>query len=253
MIGMSWFKIHRQIFENGTWRNPLEFRLFIWLIGNAVYDSKSLIYGDVKITRGQYLRSFRKLQDDLTYIDNNQVIKPALGTIHRAVEKLVRREMILTLETELGTLFTIINYEKYQGNSKHLGESETELGTELGTSAEHPLNNTKKDKKDKNIYICSDIENMFNEFWSIYPKKVSKKKTLVSFKKIKDLNKGKFEIILKALKEQKESSQWQNNNGQYIPHPTSWLNQERWEDETPRNSISPINKNQQTLIPEYLR
>jgi len=52
---MSWFKMHRQIFENGIWKNPIEFRLFTWLIGNAVYD-KDIHYSEVTIKRGQFLR-----------------------------------------------------------------------------------------------------------------------------------------------------------------------------------------------------
>ena len=27
------------------------------------------------------------------------------------------------------------------------------------------------------------------------------------------------------------SAQWQRDNGQYIPHPATWLNQGRWDDE----------------------
>jgi hypothetical protein len=160
---MSWFKMHRQIFENGIWKNPIEFRLFTWLIGNAVYD-KDIHYSEVTIKRGQYLRSFRKLQEDLKYTDNNKVIIPSLGTIKRTVDKLLRKEMITILETPLGTLFTIPNYEKYQAkgteikqfDEREINENEelgTGLGTGLGTATEQQRNNTKKDKNEKNIYI----------------------------------------------------------------------------------------------------
>ena len=29
----------------------------------------------------------------------------------------------------------------------------------------------------------------------------------------------------------KKSKEWKKENGKYIPHPTTWLNQKRWEDE----------------------
>ena len=37
--------------------------------------------------------------------------------------------------------------------------------------------------------------------------------------------------MVKAIEVQKKSEQWQRDNGQYIPHPSTWLNQRRWEDE----------------------
>ena len=40
-----------------------------------------------------------------------------------------------------------------------------------------------------------------------------------------------IDIMLKAIEVQKKSEQWQRDNGQYIPHPSTWLNQRRWEDE----------------------
>ena len=128
---MSWFKTHRQIFENGIWKNPIEFRLFMWLIGNAVYD-KDIHYSEVTVKRGQYLRSFRKLQEDLRYTDNNKIKIPSLGTIKRTVDKLLRKKMIAILETPLGTLFTITNYEKYQSNGVETKQFEDQAINKMG-------------------------------------------------------------------------------------------------------------------------
>jgi hypothetical protein len=149
---MSWFKTHRQIFENGIWKNPIEFRLFTWLIGNAVYD-KDIHYSEVTVKRGQYLRSFRKLQEDLKYIENNKIITPSKGTVERAINSLERKAMITKTATELGTLFTLVNYEKYQSNPMNIEDDKNELGTGLGTHLGQQRDNTKKDKKEKNIYI----------------------------------------------------------------------------------------------------
>ena len=42
-----------------------------------------------------------------------------------------------------------------------------------------------------------------------------------------------FQRMLEAIKEQTASEQWKRDNGQYIPNPATWLNQGRWDDETP--------------------
>jgi phage replication O-like protein O len=84
-------------------------------------------------------------------------------------------------------------------------------------------NNLNIDNKDK-------IKNAreFELFWQEYPRKVAKKKAMLLFSKL-NLNDRLIEEIITALKQQKESDQWQNTK--YIPHPTTWLSQERWNDE----------------------
>jgi len=37
-------------------------------------------------------------------------------------------------------------------------------------------------------------------------------------------------IILTAIKQSKNSADWQKENGQYIPYPATWLNAKGWED-----------------------
>jgi hypothetical protein len=36
-----------------------------------------------------------------------------------------------------------------------------------------------------------------------------------------------------ALQWQKDSQQWYESGGKYIPNPTTYINQARWEDEKP--------------------
>jgi hypothetical protein len=68
----------------------------------------------------------------------------------------------------------------------------------------------------------------FDKFWDSYPRKVGKGAAFRDWKKIKSRNDTE---ILTALEQQKKQDQWQRNNGQYVPHPTTWINQRRWEDE----------------------
>ena len=70
----------------------------------------------------------------------------------------------------------------------------------------------------------------FDEFWKLYPRKVGKAAALKSWKKIKPTAEL-FERILTAVEAAKNSQQWQKDGGQYIPHPATWLNQGRWDDE----------------------
>ena len=37
--------------------------------------------------------------------------------------------------------------------------------------------------------------------------------------------------VLKSLSLLENSDEWTKDDGKYIPHPSTWLNQRRWEDE----------------------
>lgn len=70
----------------------------------------------------------------------------------------------------------------------------------------------------------------FEVFWKAYPRKVAKKYAGKIWQNMK-VNDIFFDTIMKALEIQKKSKQWTDEKGQFIPHPSKWLNQERWNDE----------------------
>ena len=73
-------------------------------------------------------------------------------------------------------------------------------------------------------------EHDFAQFWSAYPRKIGKGAAEKSWSKIK-MDDALFKTVLDAVESQKKSNQWKRDNGQYIPNPSTWLNQKRWEDE----------------------
>lgn len=48
-----------------------------------------------------------------------------------------------------------------------------------------------------------------------------------------------FAQIMDAVEVQKKSEGWLKDNGVYIPHPSTWLRQKRWLDETQRVKEEP--------------
>lgn len=76
----------------------------------------------------------------------------------------------------------------------------------------------------------SAVADGFAAFWSAYPLKKAKATAEKAWQKLKpsaDLQAA----ILSAIAAHKLSADWQRDAGKYIPHPTTWLNQRRWEDE----------------------
>ena len=72
----------------------------------------------------------------------------------------------------------------------------------------------------------------FLEFWSRYPRKVGKRAALKAWNKARP-DPQLIGKILTTVDQQKSSDQWRKDNGEYIPHPATWLNEGRWDDEPP--------------------
>jgi hypothetical protein len=87
-----------------------------------------------------------------------------------------------------------------------------------------------KKKPSRAVALVNEyVDDGFNKFWESYPKKVGRDAALKSWEKVKP----PIDDVIYALAWQKQSEQWHKNNGQFIPNPSTYLNQGRWKDEAP--------------------
>jgi len=75
-------------------------------------------------------------------------------------------------------------------------------------------------------------ESDFDQFWLSYPRKTGKHLARKIWKGISG-DKALVDSIIQAVQRQRRSTDWTKDNGAYIPHASTWLNQRRWEDEVP--------------------
>lgn len=74
----------------------------------------------------------------------------------------------------------------------------------------------------------------FERFWTAYPRKTAKGAAAAAYAKArKAATFPGIEAIEKTLRQFSWTEQWKRDGGQFIPHPTTWLNQQRWLDEIP--------------------
>lgn len=76
----------------------------------------------------------------------------------------------------------------------------------------------------------------FDEFWNCYPRKVNKGQAKRIWKRLK-VNSEFLKLILATLEKQKSCEQWKKDNGKFIPHPSTWLNAEGWENQLESNDV----------------
>lgn len=152
------FQTSREIFENPIWTDVIKFRIFFYIYGNAVFAKEGTQVGDIHLKRGQYLRSYRNLQKDLTYLEKRAFKTYSISTIDNKVKQLVKEERIKIESTDYGTLFTVLNYEEYQGFERYQKSLSEQQPNSNRTATERHPNNNKNDNKDNNIMSSKDGE-----------------------------------------------------------------------------------------------
>ncbi|KIN42394.1 hypothetical protein B4070_4266 [Bacillus subtilis] len=151
---MDAFLMNRGIFNHDIWSDVVKFRIFFYLIGNAVSSKEGIQQDGVHVQQGQYLRSLRNLQDDLAYREgkgNKKKVYP-LTTLRRKLKSLENDGEITTKLTDSGTLFTVVNYASYQG----LQGSENEIVAQKRHTDGTPTAQKEEPKPKKKRYVYDE-------------------------------------------------------------------------------------------------
>lgn len=85
-----------------------------------------------------------------------------------------------------------------------------------------------KEQKHVQSELIAPVGSRFDEFWKAYPRKVNKADAQKAWK-TKKLDSIAETIIAAVVARVADPGQW--SDPQYIPHPTTYLNGARWEDE----------------------
>jgi hypothetical protein len=94
-----------------------------------------------------------------------------------------------------------------------------------GDSVTGALPEKRREEKKKN-----QGDERFQNFWSLYPNKKSKGHALKVWNRLNP-SEQLYAEILKGVARAKNSMAWLKDDGQFIPHPATWLNGERWLDD----------------------
>jgi hypothetical protein len=119
--------------------------------------------------------------------------------------------------------------KRFRERSRNVTETvnETAPDTDTETDTETDKNQKKIPKKRDRSAGSAEFEN----FWSVYPRKINRAVALKAFEKA--TRKTEADLIITAVRGYKFA-----DDEQFIPHPATWLNQERWIDGTP-TSVRP--------------
>lgn len=111
---------------------------------------------------------------------------------------------------------------------QELNDRSTNVDDPLQRNGNHKDTDTDTDKNKNNTPPM--VDDLFPKFWKMYPNKKGKAAAEKAWKKLK-VTTDLFRQIAEGLAAQVVCEAWVKDGGQFIPHPATWLNGKRWEDE----------------------
>jgi hypothetical protein len=219
----GYVKLYRKIMSWEWYTTPLTCHLFIHLLLRV--NHKDSHWRGQLIKRGSHITSISKLAYDSGL---------SVEQVKTALKHLQSTNDITKISSNKNSLIIVTNYDWYQtlyGDDNNQDNKQATNKQQTNNKQVTTNKNEKNDNNEKNINIYVQIaEKWFEAFWKMYPKKVNKKKAKDKFIKICKDEKT-YQAIMTGLRRQLHSNQWQKDDGLFIPHPLTWLNGERWNDE----------------------
>lgn len=90
---------------------------------------------------------------------------------------------------------------------------------------------TEKKARGRDGRLAADIDG-FEEFWALYPRRTAKAAALRAWAAAKRKRVlPPLAAVLASLRKQIDKNDWRGCEARFVPHASTWLNQERWADE----------------------
>lgn len=241
-------KVHRKLLESNVWRLPaLDLKLWVWILLSASASEYDLDNG-IHLEPGEFVTTYARMREALA--------TDAMGPLPRHVPSMKEVRVALRHHKERGTVevgqalgqtglhIKVLHWNEYQDRfDRTRADSKDEVGQGKGRARALEQEEEKKRSKKKdttnahsgNGNGASSVD--FDTFWAAYPKKVGKGTARTAYARA--VRKANASVILEAIKGQTPAML---ENPEYIPHPTTWLNGERWEDDQGGKTLDDIKR-----------
>lgn len=154
MSDNGWVKVHRKIMKSTIWGDPLRLKAWIHCILSANHEDNDVFMNGnvVKVKKGQFITSNRKLQEEWGCSTN---------TVKKILNQLTDLGMIeYSTESRRYTVVSLTNYGVYQDRvySERDTERDTQRDSERDTERDTEREQTRRYKNNKNDK--EDIKNI---------------------------------------------------------------------------------------------
>ena len=213
--------------DNGRW-----FKLWCSALDDSDLDNLDIADFGRWVKLGAYIKEHGD-NGEIVLVEPARVVVSMLQVsafqcIFDAVKRF--KNVTVSCETNAPVSIRIIyeNWHKYQGDfsSDRVRKHRSKKGQN-----ETPKKRREEKRGEESIgdAVSSSVSSVsFDSFWSSYPRRVSRSAAMKAWIKV---DPSQHEKIIQAIEHHKKSEQWKKDDGKFIPHPATWINQRRWEDE----------------------
>ena len=226
----GWLKLYRSILDSAVFQDAEVLKVWIWLICNVAFEQHDTIcYGKVITIKPGQIATGRKKIAQCTDLNENKV--------YRALTTLKSLGNIEIKATNKYSIITVVNWDKYQDENGKRTSSEQQTNSKTTTEEQQDDSkrtqhkNGKNGKKEKNIYICS----FFQSVWDEYPKKLGKNKVTKSA--MKQLEEAGVDTVMEAVRRYVEKIKREGTDEKYIMHGSTFFNG-AWKDYLESSELS---------------
>lgn len=213
----GWLKLYRSILDSAVFQDAEILKVWIWLLCNVAFEQHDTIcYGKVIHLKPGQIATGRKKIAQCTDLNENKV--------YRALTVLKSLGNIEIKATNKYSIITVVNWDKYQDenvkrtSSEQQNNSKTATEEQQGDSKRTQHKNGKNGKKEKNIYICS----FFQSVWDEYPKKLGKNK--ITKAAMEQLEEAGEDAVMSAVRRYVEKIKMDGTEEKYIMHGSTFFN-----------------------------
>lgn len=233
----GWVKLYRSMLNNPiVMKDADHLAVWVYLLLNATHEEHKALFKGKKITMkaGQVITGSKSISCRLSISESK---------VRRVLDAFKSDGQIDKQTSNKNSLITILSWDLYQQSGKQNdGQMTDKWRTSDGQVTDNRRTSDDKQeckegeecKNERSTPPISPPKKGFDRFWAAYPKKVGKQAAKKAFDRVK----VPVETLLTAIEQQKCSDQWSRDNGCYIPNPTTWLNQGRWEDELQSKAVT---------------
>ncbi len=238
--------LHRSLREQPWYKNADYKAVFIELVLRAQFQTTTKTYKGITLSigRGQVFTCNQQLAND-TGISLSQV-KKAIAVFKKL------GQIDCQKVSNKGALITLLNYDKWQrkqeldrdlnkapvpdpvkpNKGKPLPTVSNTL-LELVRELDLELQSNNVNKLELHTSLTPELG--FEIFWNCYPKKIGKQPTFKKFSQqfstAKDSNEFLLKVLTNVLQRYRLEPQTWNPNSKFCLHPSTYLNQARYQDE----------------------
>lgn len=213
----GWLKLYRSILDSAVFQDAEVLKVWIWLLCNVAFEQHDTIcYGKVIHLKPGQIATGRKKIAQCTDLNENKV--------YRALTAIKSLGNIEIKSTNKYSIITVVNWDKYQDENGKRTANEQQNNSKTTTEEQQDNNkrtqhkNGKNGKKEKNIYICS----FFQSVWDEYPKKLGKNK--VTKAAMEQLEEAGEDAVMSAVRRYVEKIKRDGTDEKYIMHGSTFFN-----------------------------